>query len=205
MARRREENERRGLERGEISLMYRPRLRTDDVQRLLLVLRPDDQPRFRVVVIGRRRLDRFWGFVDLVLYSPHDLRAVLDSQIVKGPGGVQHIPAAVPIAAGTYELAWRDGQAHLHYEMEDQRGDYVMTVANPDPKVWGLADSPSLQSDLFDETEVHVTVPSPFPPRLQQRFNNQRMAPLDSIEFLDHPGAELIFQRITTDRLSAAT
>jgi hypothetical protein len=218
MVRRREDQQRRLLERGAISFYYRPRVEAfdpegiEDVQRLLLVLCPDHRSRFRVIAIGRKRLprasERFWGFVDLVLDSEYDLRAALDAQTYgTKTRGVRHLPAARPAASGTYRLSWHDGHAHFSYALQsahdedpvvnelqiERRGEFIVTVANPDPTAWGLVELPQLQFDLFDEAEIHVTVPTPFPPRLQARFGDNRFAQLDSIEFLDHPGAELIF------------
>ena len=68
-----------------------------------------------------------------------------------------------------------------------------LAIANPDPALWGLPEPPDLQSQLFDEVELHVPVPTPFPLALQRRFRNRKYAQLDTIEWLDHPGAELVF------------
>ena len=224
MARQRAEEQRRLLEQGEFSLMYRPRVEewepedVGDIQRLLLVLCPDRHARYRVLAIGRKRLphgsrhERFWGFVDLVLDAPQDLRAALAAQTyVTKTRGIRHLPAVRPVAEGRYEIAWHDGHAHLRYELSrthrtdpvvedlhvERRGDFIVTVANPDPTVWGLVESPPLQFDLFEEEEVHVTIPTPFPPSLQKRFGDRRFLQLDSIEYLDHPGAELVFVAVS--------
>src|SRR5205085_7464562 len=98
------------------------------------------------------------------------------------------------------------GHTHLRYVLREMRHDkvaedlavepeasFIVSVANPDPAAWDLAELPDMQMDLFDETEVHVTIPTPFPPALQQRFEGRRYAPLDTTAWLDHPGAELIF------------
>jgi hypothetical protein len=220
MARRREEADERVLERGEISLMYRPRVEqwqpedVGDVQRLLLVLCPERRSRYRVVAIGRKRLpdggthDRFWGYVDLVLDSPTDLRAALGAHTYKTKTrGLRHLPAARNAGRGRYEVTWHDGHAHLKYELTEIESNdpvvddlhlepganYIVTVANPDPTMWGLLETPQLQFDLFDEPEIHVTIPSPFPPSLQARFGDRRFVGLDSVAYLDHPGAELVF------------
>jgi hypothetical protein len=220
MARRAEEASESVLERGEMSLFYRPRVElfhpedAEDVQRLLLVLCPERRSRYRVIAIGRKRLPRgqrpekFWGYVDLVLDSPTDLRAALGAHTyATKTRGVRHLPAARRAATGWYELAWHDGHAHLRYELADiesgdpvvqdlrieQNADFVVTVANPDPTAWGLVEVPPLQFDLFDDTEIHVTIPTPFPPALQSRFGDRRFVQLESVAFLDHPGAELVF------------
>ena len=218
MARRREEE--RELERGTTSVLYRPRVETfepegvDDVQRLLIVLAPEGKRRRRVITVGRKRLpssgrhERFWGFVDLVLDSEADLKAALASHTyATKTRGVRHLPAARPVGKGTYSIAWHESHAHLRLSIKnlvsddpvvdelsvDPQTDYIISVANPDPAAWGLEEQPPLQMDLFDEIEVHVTLPTPFPPELQSRFRDNRYAQLDTIEFLDHPGAELVF------------
>ncbi|MCU1231508.1 MAG: hypothetical protein JWO97_4392 [Acidobacteria bacterium] len=213
------ERPRQLLESGAISFFYRPRVEEqaphelDDVQRLLLVLQPDDSSVHRVIAIGRKRLpraqrrERFWGYVDLVLYDRRDLESALDAQIYgTKTRGLRHLPAAVPAAGGDYSLEWHDDHAHLTYSVSRRTDDdvtrelelereasYIVTVMNPDPLAWGLLEPPSLQQELFDDLETHVSVPAPFPPRMQKRFGDRRYAQLDTPEWLDHPGAELVF------------
>ncbi|HYC92082.1 MAG TPA: hypothetical protein VEO54_22910 [Thermoanaerobaculia bacterium] len=207
------------LEQGSISFLYRPRVEEqhpdelDDVQRLLLLLTPAGSPFQRVIAVGRKRLprsarrDRFWGFVDLVL-THYDMHAALGAQVYgTKTRGLRHLPAARVFAEGTYEIASHDGHAHFTWRVEritgedpiaaeieiEDEADYILTVANPDPVAWGLLEPPDLQTVLFDDLELHVPVPTPFPPALQQRFRNRRFTQLDSVEWLDHPGAELVF------------
>ena len=207
------------LEQGSITFLYRPRVEEqhpgelDDVQRLLLLLTPAGSAFQRLIAVGRKRLprsarrDRFWGFVDLVL-THYDMHAALGAQVYgTKTRGLRHLPATRTFAEGTYEITSHDGHAHFTWrverlmnedpvtaeiEIEDQ-ADYILTVANPDPIAWGLLEPPDLQTTLFDDLELHVPVPTPFPPSLQQRFRNRRFTQLDSIEWLEHPGAELVF------------
>jgi hypothetical protein len=207
------------IEQGSITILYRPRVEeqhpTDlgDVQRLLLLLSPEGSAFERAIAVGRKRVprssqrDRFWGFVDLVL-TPFDMSAALDSQVYgTKTRGLRHLPAARPFASGTYEIASHREHAHLRWRVDriadddpiafeadvESDADYIVTVANPDPIVWGLLEPPDLQTTLFDDLELHVTIPTPFPPNLQERFGNRKFAQLDTPEFLDHPGAELVF------------
>jgi hypothetical protein len=206
------------LEQGSVTFFYRPRVEEhhpddlDDVQRLILVLSPDGGLFERAISIGRKRVprsarrDRFWGFVDLVL-TPYDMNAALGAQVYgTKTRGLRHLPAAQQFATGTYELSWHGGHAHLRWRIEDRKpdpvaadvdlerhADYIVTVMNPDPEVWGLIEPPDLQSQLFDDLELHVTIPTPFPPALQEQFRNRKYAQIDSSEWLDHPGAELVF------------
>ena len=188
------------LEKGEIQFFYRPRVERwqvediSDVQRLLIVLCPEGQRRYRVIALGRKRMpkpgERFWGFVDLVLDSNQDLRAALGaSTYMTKTRGVRSLPAAQRIRSGRYQLVSHEGHAHLDYG----DGSAIITVANPDPTAWGLLETPPLQLELFDETEVHVTVPATLPADLQSQFGEKRFIPLDSARVLDHPGVELVF------------
>ena len=207
------------LEQGTIGFLYRPRVEEqqpaelNDVQRLLLLLTPAGSPFQRLIAIGRKRLprsarrDRFWGFVDLVL-THYDMHAALGAQVYgTRTRGLRHLPAARLFAEGTYEITSHDGHAHFTWrvsrivcedplageiDVEDE-ADYILTVANPDPTAWGLLEPPDLQTALFDDLELHVPLPSPFPEPLQQRFRNRRFAQLDAVDWLDHPGAELVF------------
>jgi hypothetical protein len=191
----------RTLEQGSITFFYRPRVEEQhpeelhDVQRLLLLLSPEGSAFERAIAIGRKRLpgsarrDRFWGFVDLVLTS-YDMHAALGA-----------------FANGTYDITSHGDHSHLRWRVEQFAGDdpvareveiedeadYIVTIANPDPTAWGLLETPNLQADLFDDLELHVTIPTPFPPALQQRFRDRRFTQLDTTDWLDHPGAEIVF------------
>lgn len=209
----------RTIERGDVTFLYRPRVEEHDphdlgdVQRLMLLLAPDGTAYQRVIVVGRKRLprskrrDRFWGYVDLVL-AHFDMHAALGAQVYgTKTRGLRHLPAARPFASGTYDIATHGPHAHLRWTVEhvephdpvvadltiEREADYIVTIANPDPLAWGLLETPNLQSELFDELELHVTIPTPFPPSLQSRFGDRRYAQLDTSEWLDHPGAELVF------------
>jgi hypothetical protein len=207
------------IERGSITILYRPRVEEQDpgdlgdVQRLLIVLSPEGGTFERAIAVGRKRVprsvqrDRFWGFVDLVL-TPYDMNAALGAQVYgTKTRGLRHLPAARAFASGTYEIATHGDHTHLRWQVAritdddpiafevdvENDADYIVTVANPDLTAWGLTEPPDLQTTLFDDLELHVTIPTPFPPSLQQRFGNRRYAHLDSPEWLDHPGAELVF------------
>ena len=215
------------LEQGAIEFLYRPRVEEynaeelDDVQRLLILLSPAGAAFERLIAVGRKRLprsarhDRFWGFVDLVL-TPWDMHAALGAQVYgTKTRGLRHLPAARTFAEGTYEVETHGPHSHLRWHIErfdtadpvvseislEHDADYILTIANPDPSVWGLVETPDLQSVLFDDLEMHVPIPTPFPPSLQQRFQHRKFAQLDTTEWLDHPGAELVFLGAGEQRL----
>ena len=216
----------RTIEQGSITFFYRPRVEEQhpdelrDVQRLLVLLSPDDAAFERLIAVGRKQLprssrrDRFWGFVDLVL-TPYDMQAALGDQVYgTKTRGLRQLPAARVFAEGTYEIAVHGEHSHLQWHVEhiardpiafevqvEKDADYILTVANPDSSVWGLTDPPDLQRELFDDLELHVLLPTPFPPSLQERFRDRRFAQLDTTEWLDHPGAELVFIGTGSDML----
>jgi hypothetical protein len=196
------------VEQGGIDILYRPRVEhaevdsLRDVQRLLLLLAPEGRSEIRLIAIGRKRLrDRFWGFVDLVDDPQYvDLTLGAHTYLTK-TRGARHLPAARVAAAGTYSISRHDDHTHLRFETTlrenreidvEPQGDFIVSVANPDPAAWELSETPSLQDELFPEYEVHVTIPTPFPASIQERFGGRRYIDLDP-ELLDYPGAELIF------------
>jgi hypothetical protein len=207
------ERRREIVERGGIDILYRPRVEHEeveslrDVQRLLLVLAPEGRHQCRVIAIGRKRIrDRFWGFVDLVDDPQYvDITLGAHTYLTK-TRGARHLPAARVAASGEYTITRHDDHTHFAYEATrreeseievESEGDFIVSVANPDPTAWGLVEMPPLQDELFPEYEVHVTIPTPFPAAIQERFRDKRYIELEP-ELLDYPGAELIF--ITTTR-----
>jgi hypothetical protein len=194
------------LERGTLTLLFRPRINRDqiesidDVQRLLMLLEPDGGGEVRLIAIGRKRLprparhERFWGFVDLVR-DPRDVATALGPQTyITKTHGRRHLAAAEIAAAGAYAIAAHDGHTHLAFDVAnaDIGGNYIVTVMNPDPKLWGLDEAPSLQEELFPEYEVHTPVPATFPPAIQERFGERRYVEATP-QLLDFEGAELVF------------
>jgi len=196
------------VERGGIDILYRPRVEHEevdslrDVQRLLLLLCPDGRHETRVIAIGRKELSsRFWGFVDIV-DDPQYVDATLGAHTyLTKTRGARHLPAARVAASGAYTITRHNGHTHLEFKTTPRpdseievasEGNFIVSVANPDPAVWGLEEAPPLQDELFPEYEVHVTIPTPFPAAIQERFRGRRYIDLEP-ELLDHPGAELIF------------
>ncbi|HEX7706038.1 MAG TPA: hypothetical protein VF701_06215 [Thermoanaerobaculia bacterium] len=211
------------LEQGTVTFLYRPRVEETapddmhDVQRVFALLAPVGSAFERLIAIGRERFSlavhrRFWGFVDLVL-APYDMTAALGAHMYgTKTRGLRHLPAAVRVAEGIYEISAYGSHTHLQWWIDrrldeataieidlESTGDYIVTVANPDPSAWGLIECPDLQSQLFDELESHVTVPTPLPPQLQHRFHGRRFVPLTT-DWLDQPGAEIIFTPVPSTR-----
>jgi hypothetical protein len=201
------------IEHGSITFLYRPRPdhhsadELHDVQRLLLLLAPEDSAFERLIAVGRSRVtrarcrDRFWGFVDMVLTSG-DMTSALSGQVC----GSSHIPAAHVFAEGTYRINVHADHSHLRWHVDqmardpiafevqvERDADHLLTIANPDPAAWGLSEAPDLQTQIFDDLELHVVIPASLPRPLQERFCDRPFAQLDSTDWLDHPGTEIVF------------
>ena len=79
------------LERGNIYFVYRPKVEhtsaagLEDIQRFFIILNPFNKQRYRLIVIGRKKLpaitgdrERNWGFVQKVSKEPEDIEDELD-------------------------------------------------------------------------------------------------------------------------------
>jgi hypothetical protein len=195
------------LEDGDIYFLYRPRVaRTDvasldEVQRLLVVLRPWRKRGLRLLVIGRKRLpeirahDRFWGFVDEVAGDPEELHPALDRRTYQTrTRGERTQPPARPVAEGAYVIARHGDHTHLAYQLElpDRRGapqrelniereaSYIISVKNPQVPPPPGAGRPGR------------AMAARLPGELRERFGTRRFIPLDPPDFLDHPGVEFL-------------
>jgi hypothetical protein len=164
------------VERGAISFFYRG-------ERVFFSLTPDDGTRPRLIAIGRKRIppsrrrDRFLAFV----------------------GDIGDVAPDQPAGDGKYEIVTHDGHTHLEYTLDDRpdprierTASWIVMVANPDPRAWGIDPLDAVQLELFplheDDEPPLVT---PFPDELQARFGEKRFIDAGR-EFLDYAGAELV-------------
>jgi hypothetical protein len=194
------------LERGDIYFLYRPRVGArqahgiKDVERLYVVLKPWRPKRYRLLIVGRKKLpdpedhERFWAFVWRVFKSAGELRQELGpKQYTTKTRGVRQVEPARPAAEGIYTIVRHGEHTHLAYvlELPKRRGpaeselniqreaSYIIAMKNPD------AASPPY-SGLDPEHEAR------FPRKLRDKFQGRRFIPVDPPEFLDHEGAELL-------------
>jgi len=195
------------LERGDIYFAYRPKMDVDspkgldDVQRFYMILSARDKGRYRLIVVGRKRLPeieegggRTWAFVDKVARSPGALMEELGPETRDTKTrGERTQPAARPAGEGVYAVVRHGDHTHLAYVLElpdearevqralniRQEGSYIISVKNPD--------QPSARGAGLEE---HAE--ADFPQRLQAKFKNRRFIDVDPTDFLDHAGAELL-------------
>jgi hypothetical protein len=201
------------LERGDVFFFYRPRVEADDVddldevQRFLVILKPDGRGLYRLIVIGRKRLpvteqhERAWAFVAKVSEDPDELRAELEpAQYETKTRSTRVEPAARAAGEGRYALVAHDGHTHLAYTLElpptsgavqrelniEQAASYIVSAKNPDapaPPGRGLAQHRK----------------AALPEELRKRFGNRRFVAVEPPDLLDHEGLELVLIGASAD------
>jgi hypothetical protein len=201
------------LERGDIYFLYRPRVGTDhvdglkDVERFYTLLKPWHQQRYRLIIIGRKRLpdpkehNRFWGFVWRVFKDRAALNQELGAQEYETrTRGLRHVQPARPAAEGIYAIARHGNHTHIAYVLElptrqgpaerelniEREASYIIAVRNPETQR-----PPNAGLDSGHDAE--------FPRKLQEKFAGRRFAPVDPPDFLDYEGAELMFIGASVD------
>jgi hypothetical protein len=195
------------LEEGRVYFFYRPRVDVtevddlEDVQRLHMVLRPRGTRRFRVLMIGRKRLpaveeahERLWALVAGVVEGVDRLREALGPRAYETrTRGPREVPAARPAGDGVYVLARHGDHTHLAYELlhpeepgevqrdvgVERQGSHIVTVRNPAKPPPPGAPAPTERSPRY-------------PWELRARFGDRRFAPVDPPDFLDHEDAEIV-------------
>lgn len=106
------------LDRGDIFLLYRPRVGLDeahglrDVERFYILLKPWRRQSYRLIILGRKRLpdpqqhDRFWAFVWRVFSDRHELNEELgEKHYHSRTHGIRKIAPARWAAEGIYTVA----------------------------------------------------------------------------------------------------
>jgi hypothetical protein len=200
------------VEKGDIFFAYRPRIEASepeglgDVQRFFMVLKPEGGARFRLAVLGRKRLpeaeqhERIWGFIDKVAKSASEIEAEFkEHHYHTKTRGERTVPPVRPAGEGVYALLQRGRNLHLIYELELPRrpgevqrelniaaqGAYIVSIRNPEKPAPPGAGLPKRE-------EAH------YPKSLQQEFGGRRFATADP-HLLDYEGAEFILVGARTD------
>jgi hypothetical protein len=195
------------LERGNIYFAFRPKVEhtsaggLEDIQRFFMILSPFGKERYRLIVIGRKRLpaidgahERSWGFVQKVGRTPEQIEDELDRLTYStATRGERHLSPARPAGEGVYAIARHDDHTHLALALElpERPGEvqqelnippeasYIVTIKNPEvPSPPGAGLSGDQRPDL--------------PRHLRERFRGRRFVPVDPPDFLDQEGAEVV-------------
>jgi hypothetical protein len=195
------------LEQGDIFFLYRPRVgatevdELSDVQRFLVVLKPDRRRRYRELIVGRKRLpdplehERFWALVGVVTDDPKEMRAHLErKEYDTRTRGHRVQPEARPAGEGRYAIVLHEGNhTHLAYALElptelgpaqaafniREQASFVVAVRNPEAPA-----PPNLGLPAHRGADL--------PEALLARFRGRRFAPLDPPDFLDYERVEVV-------------
>ncbi len=198
------------IERGSIYFFYRPRVGEEepaskrDIQRLYMVLSPDQQERYRLSIIGQKQMpeptrsgkQRYWGFVDKVRKDPQSIKNALSEETYSTKTrGQRRVPAARPAGEGVYRLARHNGHTHLAYALElpkphdtgevqqelniEREASFIVSVKNPERGA-------PLFAGLSEDQQAS------FPHYLQEKFRGRRFSEIDPPQFLDKEGAEFL-------------
>ena len=200
------------VEKGDIYFAYRPRIEEHeadslkDVQRFYMVMKPEGQARFRVAVLGRKRLpeagrhERIWGFIESIAKQGSAVENEFrEHEYETKTRGERTLPPVRPAGEGVYALIQRGRNLHLTYELElpekpgevqqelniERQAAYILSIRNP-----GTPSPPG--AGLPGREEAH------YPKPLQQEFRGRRFASEDP-RLLDYEGAEFILVGARTD------
>lgn len=196
----------RVLEEGDIFFCYRPKVDVqqvhgvDDVRRFYVILKPGTKPSFRRMIVGRKRLpgieahERTWGFIDLVTSSAQELEDELTYETKTRGRRVE--PPTRPAGEGVYAVVDHERHTHLAYALELPRkpgpvqvelnirpqASLIATVRNPDAPPPPDRPRAGLPSSRHPD----------YPDALHEKFGGRRFTDLDTPDFLDYPGTELV-------------
>lgn len=195
------------LEKGDVFFFYRPKLRSrgqkeagveglEEVQRFYMILHPDQSHLFRLLLIGRKKLPEIkkhgevnWALVDVIAKNHKAISAELqEDQYDTKTRGERVRPAARAVGEGIYSLVLHEGHSHFAYVLElpksphevqqalaiEPEGSYIISVKNQ-------AVAGSMTNRI-----------AAFPKALQQKFADRRFISLESPDFLNYEGAELL-------------
>lgn len=203
------------LERGDIYMVFRPTVGTDDpdaledVQRFYLILSKRGDKRYRLLVIGRKRLPdparrgqaRAWGFVEAVSRKPEDIEDALDEACYQTKTrGERTRPAARPVGEGVYRIVRHGDHTHLVYALElpEEPGE-VQDALNIEPQASYIISVKNPEALTPARAGLRARRKASFPRHLQERFRGRKFIDVDPPELLDHEGAELLLVAAARD------
>jgi hypothetical protein len=169
------------------------------VQRFLIVLKPEGENLFRLLIVGRKRLpkagehERFWGFVDHVTDSADALeRRLRESEYQTQTRGRRHAPAVRPAGEGVYAITLLNGQMHLAYALElPKHPSEVQRAFNIAPEAGFALSIKNPEAGAPPGAGLSEEEKPEYPEKLQEELRERRFERED-VRMLDYPGAEFI-------------
>ncbi len=194
------------VEKGDIYFFYRPKVNVDkvqgldDVQRLHVVLAPDEEDTARLFVVGKKRMPKItqgkpqstareWMMNDMTGKPKEIGKALAPLEYDTKTRGEQEQGEAIPVGEGRYTIFERHNSTRLAYRLSspDKPGkaqqelailaeaSYIISVRNPAVDVPG-----------FPASEPN------YPKRLQDKFAEKRWIDIDDGKLLDYESAQFL-------------
>ncbi len=194
------------VEKGDIYFFYRPKVNVqkvaslDDIQRLYVVLVPDEGNDARLFLVGKKRMPeivkgkptstaREWMMIDMTGKPKEIGESLAPLEYETKTRGEQEQGEAIPVGEGRYAIFERDDGSRLAYRLtspakpgQAQRelkilaeASYVISVRHPSLDVPGF---PHAKPD--------------YPKHLQDKFADKRWIDIDDSRLLDYENAQLL-------------
>jgi len=199
--------------KGGIYFFYRPKVAheevhsLDDVQRFLVVLKPEGLERYSTLIVGKKHLPKdqegYFAFVDGVADSIDTLVKSLGEELyATATRGARKLPEVRCIGEGKFMIIRHENHTHLMYQLAKPtkigqvqqafnlalKDDFIITVKNPNKPSPPHAGLSSHQKAAFSK-------------ELAAKFDDYRFIPLIPADFIDYEGAEILLLSKAASRL----
>lgn len=190
------------LEQGDIYFLYRPKIGefapqgTQDVQKLYVILKPENQELFRLMVVAEKRLpkaydeDKYWGYIESVMRSAEEIKQHFSGRVYTTKTvGERGQPSGRPAGEGIYRIVRHGNHSHFVYSLS-----FPKTIG-PVQKDLGLQPEANMIISL-----INPNTPTPrqvdlsriskvnYPPDLNQQFGKRKFLSLNTTTYLNYPG-----------------
>src|SRR5438128_1541128 len=143
------------LQGGSIYFFYRPKVennsdKKEGVQRFFFVLKPKNQSKYRLLVVGKKQLPsekgNYFLFLEAIKSNKEELLSALNEKHYSTKTrGERTLPVSHCLGAGKYLLVVHYSHSHFIYQLTNpsqiketqkefnlqKEGDYLMTIKNP--------------------------------------------------------------------------
>ena len=198
------------LQRGNVYFFYRSKIEKNGVQRFFLVLRPEKQESYHLLIIGKKRLPvkkekSYFAFLEAIKESKNDLLQTLgEKHYSTKTRGERTLPFCYCLGEGKYLLLAHGNHTHFIYQLVhptqikksqeefhiQKEDDYLISVKNPQIGV-------ELRGIGLDKRQKVN-----YPTNLQEKFSSgYHFVPLNPADFLNYEGAELLLIPKTKESL----
>jgi hypothetical protein len=189
------------LQSGNVYFFYRPKVENDEkeVQRFFFVLHPQNQSKYQLLVVGKKQLpseekDRYFLFLEAIKKNKEDLlRSLNENRYGTTTRGERVLPVSRCLGAGKFLIVEHNNHVHFIYQLTSpqkikgmqqefnlkKEDDYLINVKNPQTEA-------PLGVGLTEKQKAH------YPSFLQKKFTNYRFISLNTVEFLNYEGTELL-------------